>query len=78
MKYVNGVEVRVGDPVLFGGALAKIETIIEGDDVASWGLDVPGFMLLCGSHRFFIEPGSASWEDVTPTTFSPSSKGSFQ
>jgi len=65
MKYLNGTDVRVGDQVLFSTAKGVVETIIERDDLADWELDSPGFMLLCGGDRFFIEPGSAGWEDVT-------------
>ena len=65
MKYVNGVDVQVGDHLLFGGARAVVETIIEDDDLADWELEKPGFMLLCDGDRFLIEPDSASWEDVT-------------
>jgi hypothetical protein len=38
---------------------------IEGDEVARWGLEEPGFLLLCDQcGRVLINPGSADWEDV--------------
>ena len=65
MHYLDGAEVRVGDHVLHSNAEAIIESIIEGDEVASWGIEVPGFMILCNQcGRVLIEPGSDDWEDV--------------
>lgn len=38
---------------------------IEGDEVARWGLEEPGFLLLCDEcGRVLINPGSDDWEDV--------------
>ncbi len=65
MQYPDGAEVRVGDHVRLAQAEALVETLIEGHEIADWGLDAPGFMILDDrGERFLIEPGSYSWEDV--------------
>ena len=68
LHYRNGSEVLVGDRVFFDNAPAVVEEVIEGDDLAEWELDEPGFMLLCKKYgRILINPGSADWEDVALT-----------
>jgi hypothetical protein len=63
--YRDGSEVRAGDHVVHGTAAAVVEELIEGDEVARWGLEEPGFLLLCDQcGRVLINPGSADWEDV--------------
>lgn len=63
--YRDGSEVRVGDHVAHSTAAAIVEELIEGDEVARWGLEEPGFLLLCDQcGRVLINPGSADWEDV--------------
>ena len=65
LLYRDGSEVRVGDHVVHSTASAAIEEIIEGDEVARWVLEEPGFLLLCDQcGRVLINPGSADWEDV--------------
>jgi len=65
MHYRDGTEVRVGDRVRHGQAGAVVETIVDGDAVAEWELDAPGFLVLHDhGDRFLIEPGSYDWEDV--------------
>ncbi len=44
---------------------AIVEDLIEGEEVARWGLEEPGFLLLCDQCcRILINPGTADWEDV--------------
>lgn len=65
LHYRDGRPVHVGDHVVHGTAAAIVERIIEGDEVTSWDLKEPGFMLVrdeCG--RVLISPRSADWEDV--------------
>jgi hypothetical protein len=63
--YRDGSEVRAGDHVVHSTAAAVVEALIEGDEVARWGLEEPGFLLLCDRcGRVVINPGSADWEDV--------------
>jgi len=65
LHYKDGRVVRLGDRVRHASAAAVIETVIEGEEVARWELESPGFMLLCTQcGRVLIEPGSADWEDV--------------
>ena len=66
LYYQDGQEVHVDDFVLHASAEAVVETIIEGEEVAHWELETPGFMLLCVQcGRVLIEPGSHDWEDVS-------------
>jgi hypothetical protein len=65
LLYRDGNQVRVGDHVVHDAALAVVEAMIEGNEVARWGLEEPGFLLLCDHcGRVLIAPGSADWEDV--------------
>jgi hypothetical protein len=66
LYYHDGHEVRLGDSVRHASAEAVVETVIEGDEVARWDLEAPGFMILCTKcGRVLIEPGSYDWEDVS-------------
>jgi hypothetical protein len=47
LHYRDGRPVHVGDHVVHGTAAAIVEQIIEGDEVTSWDLKEPGFMLVC-------------------------------
>jgi hypothetical protein len=68
LLYRDGSEIRVGDHVVHSTAAAVVEDVIEGDEVARWGLEEPGFLLLCDQGgRVLINPGSADWEDVAFT-----------
>ena len=65
MRYLDGSEVRVGDLIRHGQAEAVVETIIGVGEVAGWGLEKPGFLILCDQcGRVLIEPDSPDWEDV--------------
>lgn len=65
LLYRDGSEVRVGDHVVHSTATAVVEDVIEDNEVARWGLEEPGFLLLCDQcGRVLINPGSAEWEDV--------------
>ena len=65
LHYRDGRPVHVGDHVVHGTAAAMVEQIIEGDEVTSWDLEEPGFMLVCDEcGRVLINPRSADWEDV--------------
>ncbi len=65
LQYRDNLEVRIGDRVRHANAEAVIEIIIEGEEVAHWGIETSGFMILCTEcGRILIEPGSADWEDV--------------
>jgi hypothetical protein len=65
LHYHDGSQVHVGDHVLLGTVTAVVEDVIEGDEVTSWELEEPGFMLVGdGFGRVLINPGSADWEDV--------------
>jgi hypothetical protein len=67
LRYFDGTEVHVGDHVRHATADAVVETVIEGEEIARWGVESPGFMLLCDHcGHVFIEPGSYDWEDVVP------------
>lgn len=66
MCYFEGPEIQIGDLVRYAETKAVVEAIIEGDEVVQWGLDAPGFMLVCDRFgRVLIEPSSYDWEDVT-------------
>ena len=66
LHYCDGRQVQVGDHVVHGTVAAIVGQIIEGDEVASWDLEEPGFMLVCDAcGRVLINPRSADWEDVT-------------
>ena len=65
LLYRDRTQVRVGDNILHSTAAAVVEVIIEGDEIAHWDLEEPGFMVLCEEcGRVLINPGSADWEDV--------------
>jgi hypothetical protein len=65
LLYRDGSQVHVGDHVVHASAAAVVEGVIEGDEVANWGLQEPGFLLMCDEcGRVLINPGSADWEDV--------------
>lgn len=64
-RYRDGTEIRADDHVLHAGAPALVEQFVVGEDVEAWGLDRPGFLLVCEQcGRVLIEPGSYDWEDV--------------
>lgn len=65
LYYQDGSEVHVGDHVRHSHADAVIETIIEGDEVDSWQIKEPGFLLRCEEcGRVLVNPGSFDWKDV--------------
>lgn len=65
LYYRDGTEIRIGDHVRHSTALAVVEQLIEGEEVADWGIEEPGFMLVCHEcGRVLISPGSEDWEDV--------------
>ena len=65
LLYRDGTDVYIGDHVVHGQSAAVVEEIIEGEHLAQWSLDRPGFMILCDEcGRVLIDPCSADWEDV--------------
>ena len=65
MYYSNNSEVRIGDDVLYSGTPAIVEEVIEVDQIDTWKLDEPGFMIVCEQYgRILINPGNADWEDI--------------
>jgi hypothetical protein len=63
--YHDGNEVRAGDHVRYADTEAVVETIIEEEEVARWGLEKPGFMLLSNEWgHVLMEPGTYDWEEV--------------
>lgn len=65
MLYFDGTQVQVGDHIMHSTAAAVVEELIKVDDLANWGLEQPGFMIICDQcSRVLIEPGDADWEDV--------------
>jgi hypothetical protein len=68
MKYPNGVEVKIGDKVLFerGSASGTVETIIDAN-FADWSVDEPGLMLLSPPFgRIFIPESMFVSDEVEP------------